>query len=81
MRQGRDTETNKNRLVWQAYEFAQYISQLWVSLAGEQIVTEASAKSFNLSNCYQEDVKHEYPNVRDLFPPHCSSICSIWVSF
>lgn len=63
---GQTQDTNKSRLAWQARRVTQYISQLWKSLAGEQIATEASTKSFNLSNYYQEDVKHEYPKVQAL---------------
>lgn len=47
-----------------------------MSLAGEQIAAEASTKSFNLSNCYQEDVEHECPDVQAPFRLHSSSICS-----
>lgn len=73
----RDTGSDKSRLVWQACWFTQYISQLWMSLAGEQIATEALKKSFNLLNCYQEDVECEYPNVQVPFPPFSGSIHSI----
>lgn len=55
-----------------------------MSLAGEHIATEALKKSFNLLNCYQEDVECEYPNVQIPFPPFSDSIHSIvtiWVSF
>lgn len=48
-----------------------------MSLAGEQIATEALKKSFNLLNCYQENAEYEYPNVQVPFPPHSGSIHSI----
>lgn len=73
----RDTGSDKNRLVWQAFWFTQYISQLWMSMAGEQIATEALKKSFNLLNCYQEDVECECPNVQAPSPPYSGSMHSI----
>lgn len=53
------------------------ISQLWMSLSCEQIATETLKKSFNLLNCYQEDVECEYSNVQAPFPPSSASIHSI----
>ena len=40
-----------------------------MSLADEHKAAEASTKSFNLSNCYQEDVEHDYPRVQALSLP------------
>lgn len=70
-----DTETNKNRLVWQDCCFAMYL-QPWMSLAGEQIAAEALTKSFDLSNFYQDAIEHGYPKVWVPFPHHSSSTCS-----
>ena len=73
----RDIESDKNRLAWQACWFMQCISisQLWMSLACEQIAIEALKKSFNLSDRYQENKEHEHPYVQTLFPPGSGSVC------